>query len=91
MLEVVFGPRHNTNGIVPIRERGPGICAVVSILKECSAADPADARIELDSLFLQGMLSDTRAPTSGGTAVTTGPIYMEVGDCEPTDEEWENM
>jgi len=43
-LEVVFGPRYNTGGIVPIKERGPGICAVVSLLAKCP---PADARIEL--------------------------------------------
>ena len=47
MLEVTFGPRHNTDGIVPIKERGPGVCAVVSILEECSATDPADERIKL--------------------------------------------
>ena len=44
-----------------------------------------------DSLFLQGMLSDTRAPTSESTGATTGPVHMEVGDCEPIDEDWENM
>ena len=43
-LEVVFGDRNDTNGIVPIKERGPGICAVVSVLSKCP---PADARIEL--------------------------------------------
>jgi len=47
MLEVTFGPRHDTNGIVPIRERGPGICAVATVLEKCTAADPADARIKL--------------------------------------------
>ena len=47
MLEVTFGPRHNTNGIVPIRERGPGICAVASVLERCATTDPADARIKL--------------------------------------------
>jgi len=43
-LEIVFGSRHNTGGIVPIEERGPGICAVVSILAKCP---PTDARIKL--------------------------------------------
>ena len=43
-LEVIFGPRYNTDGIVPIKERGPGVCAVVSFLAKCP---PADARIEL--------------------------------------------
>lgn len=43
-LEVVFGSRHATGGIIPINERGPGICAVVSVLKGCS---PSDARIGL--------------------------------------------
>jgi hypothetical protein len=46
MLEVVFGPRHNTNGIVPITERGQGICAVFSILEKCSAANRGDACIQ---------------------------------------------
>jgi len=50
-----------------------------------------DDDINLDSLFLQDTLSDTRVPTSGGTVVTTGPVHMEVGDCEPTDEEWGDM
>ena len=47
MLEVTFGPRQDTNGIVPIRERGPGICAIVPVLKKCSATNPADACITL--------------------------------------------
>ena len=42
-LEVNFGPCHNTNGIVPIMERGPGIGAVISVLSKC----PSDARIGL--------------------------------------------
>ena len=47
MLEVTFGSCHNTNGIVPIRERGPGICAVASILEKCFISNPADAYIKL--------------------------------------------
>ena len=43
-LEVIFGSRHSTGGVVPIQERGPGICAIVSFLAKCP---PADARIEL--------------------------------------------
>jgi len=43
-LEITFGSRHNTGGIVPIKERGPGICAVVPVLAKCP---PGDARIEL--------------------------------------------
>jgi len=43
-LEINFGPRHHTDGIVPITERGPGICAVVSALSKCSSTD---ARVEL--------------------------------------------
>jgi hypothetical protein len=38
-LEINFGSRHDTNGIVPITERGPGICAVVPILFGCSLAN----------------------------------------------------
>ncbi|KAF9784293.1 hypothetical protein BJ322DRAFT_1064017 [Thelephora terrestris] len=38
-LEIVFGSRHNTGGIVPIVERGPGICAVVSVLAKCPLSD----------------------------------------------------
>ena len=47
MLEVTFGPCRETDGIVPIRERGPGICAVVPVLDECSTRDPADKCIKL--------------------------------------------
>ena len=36
--------RHNTNGIVPITERGPGVLAVIPALSRCSSAD---VRIEL--------------------------------------------
>ena len=43
-LEINFGPRHRTNGIVPIVERGPGICAVVSTLLKCPLDD---VRVEL--------------------------------------------
>lgn len=43
-LEVTFGSRRDTGGIVPIQERGPGVCAVVSSIAECA---PADARIGL--------------------------------------------
>jgi len=43
-LEVIFGARQNTGGIVPIKERGPGICAVVSFLAKCPLPD---AQIEL--------------------------------------------
>ena len=38
-LEVIFGSWHNTDGIVPIEEQGPGICAVVSFLTKCSLVD----------------------------------------------------
>ena len=34
MLEITFGLRHGTDGIVPIKERGQGICAVVPILEK---------------------------------------------------------
>ena len=44
-LEVAFGPRHNTNGVLPINERGPGICAIVSVLEECSATDLVTAKV----------------------------------------------
>ena len=43
-LEIIFGSWHNTGGIVPVKERGPGICSVVAFLKNCS---PVDARINL--------------------------------------------
>ena len=43
-LEINFGPHHQTNGIVLIVERGPGICAVVSTLLKCPLDD---VRIEL--------------------------------------------
>jgi hypothetical protein len=43
-LEVTFGSRNGTRGIVPIPERGPGICSVVPFLEK----SPSDgARIEL--------------------------------------------
>ena len=43
-LEVTFGSRSSTDGIVPIQERGPGICAVVPFLEKCPLDD---VRIEL--------------------------------------------
>ena len=48
-LEVNFGSRHNTNGIVPIKEQGPGICAVVSALAKCSSTD-ARATLWIENL-----------------------------------------
>ena len=38
-LEVVFGSRRDTGGIVPIDERGPGICAVIPVLATCPLSD----------------------------------------------------
>ena len=38
-LEVEFGSRRDTGGIVPIDERGPGICAVISVLANCPLSD----------------------------------------------------
>jgi len=55
-LEVVFGSRHDTGGIVPIKERGPGICAVLSFLAECP---PADARI---TLWIENLCSSAEKP-----------------------------
>ena len=44
-LEVVFGSRNATGGVVPIKERGPGICTLIPFLAKYSLV--ADARIEL--------------------------------------------
>ena len=75
MLEVTFGPRHNTNGIVPIRERGPGICAVASILEKCSIADPADARI---NLWVDNLCSSAeKLYTEIGRKVRRFPLVMQ--------------
>jgi hypothetical protein len=46
-LEISFGDRSKTNGIVPIKEKGPGIIAVVDVLQKCLTADPGDARLVL--------------------------------------------
>ena len=46
-LEISFGNRSETNGIVPIKEKGPGIIAVVDMLCGCLAEDPSDARLTL--------------------------------------------
>ena len=35
------------NGIVPIKERGPGIVAVVDMLCKCLMEDPSDACLAL--------------------------------------------
>ena len=43
-LEVIFGPCHNTGGITPIEERGPGVCAAAPFLVKCP---PPNAQINL--------------------------------------------
>jgi hypothetical protein len=45
-LEISFGDRSKTNGIVPIK-KGPGIFAVVGVLRKCLTEDPSDARLAL--------------------------------------------
>ena len=49
-----------------------------------------DDDINLDSPFLQGMLSDTRVSAPESTAATTGPVLIKPKDCEPTEDNWEN-
>jgi len=46
-LEISFGDRSKTKGIVPIKEKGPGIIAVVDVLHRCLTVDPSDARLAL--------------------------------------------
>ena len=46
MLEVSFGKCSKTNGIVPIK-KGPGITAIVGVLRRCLTEDPRDAHLAL--------------------------------------------
>jgi hypothetical protein len=54
-----------------------------------------DEAINLDSSFLQDMLSDKQTPpTSGDTTTlttTTSPSDMEAEDGKPTEDDWENV
>ena len=54
-----------------------------------------DSDIDLESPFLQSMLSDTRmSPTLEQVVVpaaTAGSRHSEMRDCEPTEDDWENM
>jgi len=47
VLEITFGDRSKTGGIVPIKEKGPGITAVVDVLHKCLIEDPSDAHLVL--------------------------------------------
>jgi len=39
MLEISFGDCSKTHGVVPIKERGPGVNAIVDVLQRCLARD----------------------------------------------------
>ena len=45
--------------------------------------------------FLQGILLDTQMLSTSGEdttpTVTTGPMHVEIKDCEPTEDNWEDM
>ena len=55
-LEISFGNRSKMNGIVPIKEKGPGIVAVVDVLHRCLTEDPSDARL---ALWLENLSEST--------------------------------
>jgi len=70
-LEVVFGSRHDTGGIVPIKERGPGIHTVVPFLEKCP---PADARI---ALWIENLCSSAeKLYTEAGEKVRVHPLVL---------------
>jgi hypothetical protein len=53
-----------------------------------------DGDVDLESPFLQGLLSDTQTPTPGRSttpAITNGSILMETRDRIPTEDDWKNM
>ena len=54
-----------------------------------------DGDIDLESPFLQGMLSDMQIPPTPQMDATpvavAGSTSAEIRDCEPTEDEWENM
>ena len=54
-----------------------------------------DGDIDLESPFLQGMLSDMQIPPTPERYTTpvaaVGSTSTEIMDCESTEDEWENM
>ena len=47
ILEISFGEWSRTNGVIPIKEKGPGIVSVVDVLQRCLTRDSNDARFIL--------------------------------------------
>ena len=83
-MEVLFGSRHNTGGIAPIQERGPGIRAVVPFLAKCA---PTNVRI---NLWIKNLCSSMeKLYVEAGKTVRIHPLF-EIGSREAT-EEWENL
>ena len=50
-----------------------------------------DGDVDLESQFLQGMLSDTQMTPTLEQATPAETVHSEMKDCEPTEDDWENM
>lgn len=68
VLEITFRDRSKTDGIIPIKEKGPGILEVVDVLRRCLTTDPKDAR---STLWLENLTkSAEEVYKSAGTEVS---------------------
>jgi len=72
-LEISFGDRSKTDGIVPIKEKGPGIAAVVDVLHECLAGDPSDARF---SLWLENLSESAKEVYKAAGKEVSDRVYI---------------
>ena len=78
-LEISFGDCFKTNGIVPIKEKGPGIITVVDVLHQCLGRDQTNACLALWPENLPKSAEEVYKTAGDRVPVTSHNHYSQFG------------